>query len=92
MDIMLVDMHPESGEFQAVGYFYGWKAKFEFASDTPIHWPYNKGPPANRPQCGFTGDAAECQTTGTASVSKGKMDEKHHRCAYPLIPASRKES
>ncbi|XP_061182968.1 atrial natriuretic peptide receptor 1-like [Saccostrea echinata] len=64
MDMMLLDMHPKSGEFQAVGYFYGSKGRFEFDPDVTIHWPNNKGPPANQPRCGFTGDAPECQITG----------------------------
>ncbi|XP_055996627.1 atrial natriuretic peptide receptor 1-like [Ostrea edulis] len=61
MDMILTDMEPETGKFQVVGHFYGWKGKFEFDSNVSIHWPNNNGPPANRPRCGFTGDSPVCQ-------------------------------
>ncbi|XP_052681377.1 atrial natriuretic peptide receptor 1-like [Crassostrea angulata] len=33
---------------------------FQFSNSNTIHWPNGKGPPANKPRCGYTGDALEC--------------------------------
>lgn len=53
-----------------MGYFYGFKGYFEYDKNNTIHWPNNRGPPKNRPTCGFLGDAPECQIEGKRHQSK----------------------
>ncbi|XP_048756173.2 atrial natriuretic peptide receptor 1-like [Ostrea edulis] len=57
-DMMILDMNPETGKFVRVGY--GAFGEFHLSNSNTIHWPNNKGPPANKPPCGFTGEAPEC--------------------------------
>ncbi|XP_061185521.1 atrial natriuretic peptide receptor 2-like [Saccostrea echinata] len=54
----LLDLDPDTGDFIIVGS--GTATFFQFTNSNVIHWPNNRGPPANSPPCGFLGDAPEC--------------------------------
>ncbi|KAL5019921.1 hypothetical protein ScPMuIL_002813 [Solemya velum] len=62
-DFSLMDLtDPYSPEFKEVAYYDGYSDKFINVEGAKIHWPNDRGPPPNRPVCGFLGDAPECQT------------------------------
>ncbi|KAL5020191.1 hypothetical protein ScPMuIL_003083 [Solemya velum] len=62
-DFSLLDLtDPYSSKFKEVAYYNGYSGKFIDVQDVKIHWPNDRGPPPNRPVCGFLGDAPECQT------------------------------
>jgi hypothetical protein len=52
------NMYQHFSYSQRVGY--GAQGELHLSNSNTIHWPNNKGPPANRPPCGFSGDAPEC--------------------------------
>ncbi|XP_065929504.1 atrial natriuretic peptide receptor 1 isoform X2 [Magallana gigas] len=54
---MIMDLDPFIGEFVPVGYG-GSSLAFHLSNSNTIHWPNDKGPPINKPRCGFTG--ADC--------------------------------
>ncbi|XP_060585634.1 atrial natriuretic peptide receptor 1-like, partial [Ruditapes philippinarum] len=55
-DFTLLDLNPNTGEFQVVAQYLGWTHKFEFIPGVPIHWPGSGDPPPNVPACGFNGE------------------------------------
>ncbi|KAL5019723.1 hypothetical protein ScPMuIL_002615 [Solemya velum] len=61
VDFSLMDMDPKTGAFKEIAYFKGSTGEFILHQNVYIHWPNNKGPPPNKPRCGFLGDAPGCQ-------------------------------
>ncbi|XP_021340544.1 atrial natriuretic peptide receptor 1-like [Mizuhopecten yessoensis] len=68
-DFSLLDMDTSTGDFKVVGNYFGELKKFKFVDGVSIYWPQGRGPPVNKPRCGFTGDAPECQTFELSAVA-----------------------
>nr|XP_022325510.1 atrial natriuretic peptide receptor 1-like [Crassostrea virginica] len=58
-DFSIHDFDSE-GNLHTVGVYFGATAELIMKSNRSIQWPGNKGPPRNRPRCGFTGDDPIC--------------------------------
>ncbi|XP_061165072.1 atrial natriuretic peptide receptor 1-like [Saccostrea echinata] len=58
-DLSVLDFDPQ-GKLWTVGVYSGADAILRMESDRSIKWPMDKGPPVNRPRCGFTGDDPIC--------------------------------
>eukprot|EP00105_Crassostrea_gigas_P031706 XP_011454479.2 PREDICTED: atrial natriuretic peptide receptor 1-like [Crassostrea gigas] len=58
-DLSIYDLDP-NGDISSVGVYAGDEAVVYMNYSQGIHWPGNKGPPKNRPRCGFTGDDPIC--------------------------------
>ncbi|CAH1786477.1 unnamed protein product [Owenia fusiformis] len=57
----ILDMHPDTGVFHPVAHYWGDRPGYNPVQGVSIHWPNNKGPPPNTPECGFTNDSPDCQ-------------------------------
>ncbi|XP_060064288.1 atrial natriuretic peptide receptor 1-like [Ylistrum balloti] len=68
-DFSLLDMDTTTGNFTVVGNYFGELKQFKFVDGVSIYWPQGKGPPANKPRCGFTGDAPQCQSYELPAVA-----------------------
>ncbi|XP_033760364.1 LOW QUALITY PROTEIN: atrial natriuretic peptide receptor 1-like [Pecten maximus] len=68
-DFSLLDMDTSTGDFKVVGNYFGELKQFKFVDGMSIYWYQGKGPPVNKPRCGFTGDAPECQTFELPAVT-----------------------
>ncbi|VDI25585.1 Hypothetical predicted protein [Mytilus galloprovincialis] len=60
-DFQLLDMNMDSGDFVIVAEYFGSIGTMVFRNDTSIHWPSDRGPPKNIPDCGFKGDNPHCK-------------------------------
>ncbi|XP_053380189.1 atrial natriuretic peptide receptor 1-like [Mercenaria mercenaria] len=71
-DFTLLDLDPDTGEFQIVAQYLGWTRKFEFIPNVSIHWPQSGTAPPNIPACGFTGEL--CVTFRTEIITLNPHD------------------
>ncbi|VDI52226.1 Hypothetical predicted protein, partial [Mytilus galloprovincialis] len=62
-DFSLLDLDGTSVEYKVVANYLGLDGKLVFNASIGIHWPKNRGPPLNRPLCGYTGNDPRCETT-----------------------------
>ncbi|XP_076087706.1 atrial natriuretic peptide receptor 1-like [Mytilus galloprovincialis] len=60
-DFQLLDMNMDSGDFVIVAEYFGSIGTMVFRNETSIHWPSDRGPPKNIPDCGFKGDNPHCK-------------------------------
>ncbi|KAJ8307549.1 hypothetical protein KUTeg_015633 [Tegillarca granosa] len=45
---------------KVVANYFGRTKRLQFEPNVAIHWPNNRGPPPNKPICGFTGEEPVC--------------------------------
>ncbi|CAC5420570.1 ANPRA [Mytilus coruscus] len=55
-DFSLLDLDGTSVEYKVVANYFGLDGKLVFNDSIEIHWPNNRGPPLNRPYCGYDGN------------------------------------
>lgn len=53
---------------QIVAEYFGSIGSMVFRNDTSIHWPLDRGPPKNIPDCGFKGDNPHCKVKGLVMI------------------------
>lgn len=53
---------------QIVAEYFGSIGSMVFRNDTSIHWPLDRGPPENIPDCGFKGDNPHCKVKGLVMI------------------------
>ena len=64
VDYTLNDLDPETGTMRPVATYFGSRRIMDKFPGVEIHWPKNKGPPPNVPDCGFMGEAPHCLPKG----------------------------
>ncbi|KAK6184927.1 hypothetical protein SNE40_007276 [Patella caerulea] len=67
-DFILYDMTiPDSGVFEVVGSYDGMTKQYIPITGKTIHWPGDKGPPPDVPECGFRSDT--CASSGISDFT-----------------------
>lgn len=64
VDYTLNDLDTETGSMRAVATYYGARRMMDKLAGVEVQWPQNKGPPPDKPFCGYMGEAAHCQEQG----------------------------
>lgn len=65
VDYTLNDLDPETGTMRPIATYFGARRIMDKFPGVEIHWPKNKGPPQDVPDCGFTGEAIHCLPKGS---------------------------
>ncbi|XP_014674081.1 PREDICTED: atrial natriuretic peptide receptor 1-like [Priapulus caudatus] len=67
-DFSILDLNPDTGEFEVVANYYGWSPTYNEVQD--VRWPAGRqGPPPDIPFCGFTNDNPACDPVEEISTS-----------------------
>ncbi|XP_045777182.1 atrial natriuretic peptide receptor 1 [Maniola jurtina] len=61
-DYAIFDLDPVTGKFEVVAFYHGLNSSYKPVAGKAIHWPGGKrGPPPDKPRCGFLGTDPMCQ-------------------------------
>ncbi|XP_076366600.1 atrial natriuretic peptide receptor 1-like isoform X6 [Tachypleus tridentatus] len=74
VDFSLLDMDPETGDFQVVANYYGVSKRFERVPGRKIHWAGDrKDPPPDTPPCGFEGNKCPNEEVSKYAIVSGLL-------------------
>ncbi|CAG2191233.1 Receptor-type guanylate cyclase daf-11,Guanylate cyclase 2G,Receptor-type guanylate cyclase gcy-23,Atrial natriuretic peptide receptor 2,Soluble guanylate cyclase 88E,Soluble guanylate cyclase gcy-36,Receptor-type guanylate cyclase gcy-29,Guanylate cyclase soluble subunit alpha-1,Receptor-type guanylate cyclase gcy-8,Receptor-type guanylate cyclase gcy-28,Head-specific guanylate cyclase,Guanylate cyclase soluble subunit alpha-2,Speract receptor,Guanylate cyclase 32E,Soluble guanylate cyclase gcy-35,Guanyla len=68
-DFSLLDLDGTSVEYKVVANYFGLDGKLVFNDSIEIHWPNNRGPPLNRPLCGYDGNDSKCKKSELSTTA-----------------------
>ncbi|CAH0713160.1 unnamed protein product, partial [Brenthis ino] len=61
-DYAILDLDPVTGKFEVVAFYHGLNMSYKPVAGKAIHWPGGRrGPPPDKPRCGFLGTDPMCQ-------------------------------
>ena len=74
VDYSLLNMNPNTGDYEVVSNYFGVSQQFVDVPDKSIYWPGPdplKGPPSDTPKCGFEGELCEDDSASQYAIISG---------------------